>query len=330
LEKVKTIDEDLAIIKMIDKELSNYILQLFRKGYSMKSINETLITAGHDVSKVEKLSLAAFEKVYRPMINYFDAEFAKGKSAETIGSELLKMGHSSMAVNDVLAYHKTKHPFFNTQSLTKFFSKDSSLFNNWLKLSLCIVLIIIVIFALLSLVINMSKERKINLDQKLKICESLKDSPYHKSLCLALVHSHPDLCVELKGSDINDCTDAYYIYTFYRLGDITLCSSINNINLKNVCQQISDKRCNTYFDYEGICDSISLSDISLCSQELSPVSNGPLYASSFASPSPEKHPIIGTCNDNYYIYQAIKKDKTSCNQVEDDNQKAICLVLGRT
>lgn len=307
---------------MIDKELNDYIHGLLRKGYDIDSIKSNLIKSGHDISKVEKIALEVFELFHKDLIDYINKETKKGRNINLVKEDLLRLGHSEQKIKQLLNYHRKKAPLLRKIAFFEIIQKEKRWFKSWLGIYLYLFLFVIVVFLVISYFIafHANPLGYLDMEDRLKACSAMLASEssmslYYNKLCVALVYQNADLCEELADNSdaVQYCRDSFHIYMLYRKHDNKQCDMINNVDVRELCYQVSDKFCGVPFGYTGYCESILSDDMLRCTTK---------------TPTP-KYPILEICQDNLRIYRAIHDGLVHCEGLVHENAMNLCKAISK-
>jgi hypothetical protein len=308
---------------MIDKELHDYIMSLLNQGYDIDSIKEILIKAGHDIKKVETISVIVFEMFHKELINFIDEELEKGRNVDEIKKDLLKAGHSEEKLKQIMHYHKKKMPYHQRIRLNDFIQREKIWLKSWLKIYFYLILVITALFGIVTFIVlsGSNSPSNLNYESRIKICNELQSEDtlqnFYGKVCLAALTEKESICLELQDNKLStSCSDSYNIYLFYLTRNKDLCSKIDNQNLREYCFQLSDNLCNNYFGYSEYCLSIVNNNISACTTKT-------------IQTSAEKAPILESCYDNYQMYYSLQKKQQLCKKITNPKARDLCSALSR-
>ncbi len=304
---------------MIDEELKEYIHSLLKQGYDIDTIKETLIKAGHEIAKVEKLTLHVFELFHKDLTKFIDEEMKKGRTIDDIKDDLLKLGHSESKIKQVMNYHRKKLPIHKRMSMHSLIQQEKKWFKSWLKIYVYLFLVLIVIFGAVFLLTKsvepsvgaQSYEEKVGICSFKKIDSSDSHLASFKSLCISMISVDGKACNEVNlTNDKQECEDAYNLYRYYQNKDRENCDNIKDPYLNEYCHQLSDGACFNYLGYESHCESIVKGSLSYCSSQ-----------------SNSNSPLIGDCFDNYHFYNAMSGNKRDCKKITNEKIKVLCQAI---
>lgn len=293
---------------MIDDELKNYIHAMLKQGFDIEHIKSTLIKAGHDIARIERVSGHTFSLFHKDIIDYIEREIHKGRTIDDVKEDLLKIGHSEDRLKHIIHHHiskeKGKHwTFFHTHK------RDLKL---WVPIISFILLVVLISLAAMTWTLS-STTTMTALEKRMAFCDQIGAMPsnhipssaYHM-LCEAMVQGSPQICT---GQLENQCRDIYTLFTYYSRNLPILCDTIRDPAIKELCQQIHRESCNNFFGYGAYCEAVLISSIEPCR----------------ASSAPSLV-LMPHCSDNYYMYLSFRGDN-HCRSISDNRLQQICYAM---
>lgn len=300
---------------MVNEELKEYILSLFKQGYGADTIKDTLVKAGHEIEKVEHLIGEAFLLINKEIVAFIEKESRKGRPLHEIKNDLLEMGHLEDDIDRIFSIRSRKDPIIKRIFEHETVSREKVWFKSWIEISIYIFAAIVIIsLAISAFFVIYQPNKQLTSEKKASICtdigkenESAFAEEYSK-LCLALVSSKPDACLSIRNTKrSNECKDAFYLYSFYNSRDAELCRKIQTFSIKQYCYQLSENSCKYYLGLGEYCTSIVDKDPSKClSGSLQPFS------------------LIGNCADNYNMYTSLQANSSDCRNIRETALRSIC------
>jgi hypothetical protein len=298
---------------MVDTELKSYIQSLLKEGYTLDSIKAILLKAGHSINKIEKISDQTYEEMYKKTLDLIDKKRKKEKKFTEIKEEFLEQGYSDEDINELINYYKRYKPLKKWYTIKDIISKKQNELKTFIKTHsyMFIAITSIILIIIITMIILQPKEPILYSTEELQeeLCKNI-DSEHYKSLCYSLIYTTPDLCLDIDDIDKQkSCSDLYNLYYSYIKSDIQPCKKIMDLSLRELCIQITEKKCNYHFDYGDECYSIIEDSLEHCLNQEKTIS------------------LFPECNDNYFIHKSISSDNKECEKINNIYLKELCEII---
>ena len=304
---------------MVDMDLKDYIHTLLKQGYDIEDIKTHLAKAGHDMRKVEDLSLSVFKVFHKDLFEYIEKESKNGKNIDEIRKELLKIGHEEKKIKQIISYHRKGKSIYEKVNLHEIYHEEKKWIDSWMKILILVFIGILLFLSILTIPVVMQKniENKEYADN-MAVCQSMvtgqnaanEISQTFNAICRAFVEDDINMC-NILPDFTDDCKDAYYYYSFLKTKESGLCDNIKDSSILELCKQIDERNCNNYYGYEAQCLSI--------------VENSPTKCDVSGQ---TQNILMGNCRDQYNLYVAIKSENyEGCTKVNNINLNGICKVM---
>lgn len=303
---------------MVDEKIADYVKELLDNGYDINIIENQLINSGHNAIKTKLIIERVFKEYFKDIFEYIEEELKKEKNIIEIKEELIAFGYSEDVIKKAIKFHsKSKKTFREKLSLHELFNRESKWFKDWIRIYIIIFSLIIILILLISLPFILNIANKENHSSYSNYCDRLFgtnssiNEQFYLSLCYSFHYNNIDLCDDLD-SFSNRCKDFHYLYKTYK-NNSNACSSISNINIKEVCFDVSQKNCRNIISLSIFCNSVIMNSPVMCEN------NNQLTLNSL------------TCLDNYFMYYSLNNNNPgSCSRISDENSKNLCYYLTET
>ncbi|MCB9359174.1 hypothetical protein H6503_04545 [Candidatus Woesearchaeota archaeon] len=293
---------------MVDNELKSYINGLMKQGYDIDTIRDTLVKAGHDLTKVEKISASVFENLHKDLLEYIDKEIAKDKGIDQIKKELMDLGHSEKKLSQVISYKRKTVPLHKKHLFSELLHREKIWFKSWIKVYMVLFIVILVLsLVILTVTLNIEVHMKPkNFEERMELCSKISDQMIMTS-CMSYL-ANTDHCSSLSyESEVDSCNDMLNLFKYYSAGKSSSCLDVKNPSIKEYCLQVSEGSCNNYFGLGDYCKSIVEDGTSYCLDDDS---------------------ILGiSCIDNYYLYSSISMNDDLCSKIHSKDVSKLCLSI---